>query len=135
MQPSSDRPWHVHYPNGVASVLEIERATLPELLLRAVERSPDAPAALILAGDFNAPYATNHLHELRSAGLREAHHESGVGRGASWGPRRVPLSWAPGIRLDHVMFTGDAQCTASGVGGDIGSDHRPVWASLRIGSD
>ena len=52
MQPSSDRPWHVHYPNGVASVLEIERATLPELLLRAVERSPDAPALSFLGARF-----------------------------------------------------------------------------------
>lgn len=96
----------------------------------------DAPAALVLAGDFNAPYRTNHLRELRAGGLREAHDEVGAGRGATWRPRWDPLlSWAPGIRLDHVMFTGDAACTGSGVGGDIGSDHRPVWASFRIGSD
>ena len=95
----------------------------------------DAPAALILAGDFNAPYRTNHLRELRAAGLREAHDEGGVGRGATWGPRRAALSWAPGIRLDHVMYAGEIACTGTGVGPDIGSDHRPVWGRFRIGSD
>ncbi|MFI4898581.1 MAG: endonuclease/exonuclease/phosphatase family protein [Phycisphaerales bacterium JB059] len=93
----------------------------------------DAPAALVLAGDFNAPYGTNHLRELRAAGLREAHREAGAGRGATWGPRRAPLSWAPGIRLDHVMVMGEAACTGAGVGPAIGSDHRAVWARLRIG--
>jgi len=95
----------------------------------------DAPDALILAGDFNAPYRSNHLRELRSAGLREAHDEVGVGRGSTWGPRRGSLSWAPGIRLDQVIYAGEILCTGGGVGSPIGSDHRPVWASLRIGSE
>ncbi len=97
--------------------------------------SDDAPAALILAGDFNAPFRTNHLRELRSAGLQEAHDVRGAGRGATWKPRRALVSWAPGVRLDHVMFAGEALCTGSGVGRGIGSDHLPVWASFRVGGE
>lgn len=125
---------HLWAPLSWAAVAEQRRQV--EMLgawAAARMRSEDAPAALVLGGDFNAPYRTNHLRELRGAGLREAHAEAGAGRGATWGPRRAPLSWAPGIRLDHVMFMGEAACTGAGVGRAIGSDHRPVWARLRIG--
>ncbi len=91
-----------------------------------------APDAVILAGDFNAPYRSGHLRELRGAGLGEAHDAVGVGRGASWKPRRGVLGLAPGVRIDQIMYAGRVRPTAAGVGGAIGSDHRPVWASLRV---
>ncbi len=94
---------------------------------------PDAPDGLILAGDFNAPFGSNHLRELRAAGLGEAHESVGVGRGATWKPRRGVFALAPGIRIDQVMYAGDVRPTAAGVGGATGSDHRPVWASFRVG--
>lgn len=92
----------------------------------------DAPDAIILGGDFNAPYGSMHLRELRRAGVREAHDAVGSGRGATWKPRRGWLAWAPGIRIDQVMYRGRVRATSAQVGGEIGSDHRPVWASLRV---
>lgn len=94
--------------------------------------SDGAPHAVIAAGDFNAPYRTNHLRELRRAGLREAHDAVGAGAGATW-PRLWWKRHFPGIRLDHVMFGGGIVGVHAGVGEDFGSDHRPVWAVLRLG--
>jgi endonuclease/exonuclease/phosphatase (EEP) superfamily protein YafD len=91
---------------------------------------PDAPGAVILAGDFNAPFHTNHLRELRALGLREAHSAAGIGRGATWKPRSLPFSLAPGVRLDNAMFSSDLRCSGARVGPDVGSDHRPIAAEF-----
>lgn len=87
----------------------------------------DAPAGLILAGDFNAPLRTGKLRALREAGLREAHEAAGGGRGATW-PDKTVLRHAPGIRLDQVAFAGSLRCVESRVLESVGSDHRPVMA-------
>ena len=94
---------------------------------RATMSGPDAPDGLIIAGDFNAPYATNHLRELRHAGLREAHRDAGVGPGATW-PRLWWKRHFPNIRLDHAMHAGSLRAAHASVGDDCGSDHRPVIA-------
>src|SRR5690606_7227279 len=88
-----------------------------------------AVEGVVLAGDFNAPFHTNHMRELRAAGLREAHTEAGPGRGATW-KLSGPLSLAPGIRLDHVVFGGDLRAARAQVGPEVGSDHRPVAGEL-----
>ncbi|MFI4881140.1 MAG: endonuclease/exonuclease/phosphatase family protein, partial [Phycisphaerales bacterium JB064] len=85
----------------------------------------------IFAGDFNAPWNTNHLRPLARAGLWEAHARVGSSRGATWGPRRGLLSLAPGIRLDHAVYGGDLEPVFSVVGPDVGSDHRPIAVGFR----
>lgn len=87
--------------------------------------------AVVLAGDFNAPIWTGHLRELRAAGLEGAHAARGVGRGSTW-PGVGWKRWAPGIRLDHVLFGGGVGCVEARVLEGVGSDHRPVVARLRV---
>ena len=86
---------------------------------------------VMLAGDFNAPWNTNHLRPLARAGLWEAHSRVGSNRGATWGPTRGLLSLAPGIRLDHAVYGGDLEPVFSVVGPDVGSDHRPIAVGFR----
>lgn len=122
--------WNVHPlpPVGPERTLG-QRAMVCWIADRVTEMmgEPDGAEGLIIAGDFNAPYRTNHLRELRHAGLREAHDEVGLGAGATW-PR---VGWErhfPGIRLDHIMFAGVLEPVWAEVGVDYGSDHRPVIA-------
>lgn len=86
---------------------------------------------LVLAGDFNSPWNTNHLRGLRDLGLREAHAEVGRGRGATWGPTAGVLSLVPGIRIDHAIYGGELEAVFSAVGPDVGSDHRPIAVGFR----
>lgn len=92
-----------------------------------VRTGPDAPDAVILAGDFNAPLWTTRLTPLRDAGLIEAHAAVGAGRGSTW-PVKTPLRFAPGIRLDQAAAVGSGRWAESRVLGPIGSDHRPIVA-------
>lgn len=124
--------WNVHTLPPVGSSNTIEQRRLVAWIAARAEETlsrADAPDGLVVAGDFNAPYRTNHLRELRAAGLNEAHASAGRGPGPTW-PR---LGWKrhfPGIRLDHVLFAGNLRATGAAVGSDFGSDHRPVVARL-----
>jgi endonuclease/exonuclease/phosphatase (EEP) superfamily protein YafD len=92
---------------------------------------PGEVEGVVLAGDFNAPWNTNHLRPLARVGLWEAHSRVGSSRGATWGPTRGPLSLAPGIRLDHAVYGGELEPVFSIVGPDVGSDHRPIAVGFR----
>ncbi len=126
--------WNVHpLPPSGRDLVREQRGMVIALARRAADRmaSDDAPDALVLAGDFNAPFGTGHLRELRVAGLRDAHRVAGRGRGATWSPGGV-LGWAPGIDLDHVTWRGSLRPVGAGVGERFGSDHRPVWAEFVV---
>lgn len=98
-----------------------------------IETQSDRPAggerawSAVFAGDFNAPLWTRRMSALREAGLVSAHDAAGAGRGATW-PARTPLRFAPGIRLDQALFTGDLRCIDARVLESTGSDHRPIVA-------
>jgi endonuclease/exonuclease/phosphatase (EEP) superfamily protein YafD len=120
----------VHLPSptrGEFLPAGVEMAARVGLWARSRLDGADAPAGLILAGDFNAPLWTGRMRALREAGLREAHESAGSGRGATW-PDKSPLRHAPGIRLDQVAFAGALRCVESRVLESVGSDHRPVLA-------
>lgn len=124
--------WDVHtLPPSGRDLIGEQRAMVVALgaRARALLSSAGGPDALVLAGDFNAPFGTNHLRELRAAGLRDAHASAGRGRGGTW-PDRGVFSLAPRIALDHVAFSGGLRCVGARVGEGFGSDHRPVWARL-----
>ncbi len=129
--------WNVHTlpPIGWRGTV-LQRAMVAWIGERAAGAMGDAdgPHGLIVAGDFNAPYRTNHLRELRDAGLREAHDEAGIGPGSTW-PRLWWKRHFPGIRLDHVMHAGNLEAVGARVGDDFGSDHRPVAARFVVSSD
>ncbi|MFG0283669.1 MAG: endonuclease/exonuclease/phosphatase family protein [Phycisphaerales bacterium JB039] len=123
---------HLAPPVTLAMVAEQRRqiAWLADEVHTRFAAAPDGPEGLIIAGDFNAPAHTNHVRELRQAGLREAHAAAGAGRGATWKPRGLPFSLAPGVRLDNAMFGGKLRCISARVGPDVGSDHRPIAAEF-----
>jgi endonuclease/exonuclease/phosphatase family metal-dependent hydrolase len=109
-------------------------ATLAELTVSS------APAVLL--GDFNmtvqhAPYA-----DLVAAGLVDAFHAAGHGRGNTLPTRigyvrrvRRSLGWArliPVLRVDYIWITPDIAVEAAWVGRDVGSDHLPVLARVTV---
>jgi endonuclease/exonuclease/phosphatase (EEP) superfamily protein YafD len=85
----------------------------------------DETRSLIVLGDFNSTPESAQSALLREAGLRDAHHEGGSGRGTSW-PDVGPLRHLPGIRIDQAFVGGELVCDESRLGGSIGSDHRPL---------
>ena len=127
--------WNVHLlPPASVQGVRLQREMAAWLAARAEERMARGGVdALVVAGDFNAPYRTNHLRELRGAGLGEAHDAAGRGRGGTW-PRNSWLRHFPPIRLDHAMYRGSLRCVGARVGDDFGSDHRPVVAVFEAAS-
>jgi len=125
--------WDVHtLPPSGRNLIGKQRemaVALGERVREELERA-DGADAVVLAGDFNAPFGTNHLRELRAAGLRDAHQSAGRGRGGTWPETGPPMGWAPKIALDHVLFSDGLRCVGARVGRAFGSDHRPVVARL-----
>jgi len=81
----------------------------------------------IVAGDLNAtPWSAGFRRLVSRGGLRD----TALGRGvvATWNAR-LPL---PGIPIDHVLVTPDVVVLDHRVGPDVGSDHLPVEAVLRL---
>ena len=91
----------------------------------------DTRGAVVLAGDFNATNSSQHIGALRSTGMIDALDSNALGRGCTW-PDRTVLQWAPGVRIDHVLYSRDLECVAAHVGTSTGSDHLPVVAKLRV---
>lgn len=85
--------------------------------LAAVARVLSKPGAVIAAGDFNA----TALHP-RFRGLPGEDCTLPV---ATW---PMPVS---GLHLDHVLVSG-ADCTGAGTFAVPGTDHRGVWADVRV---
>jgi len=83
---------------------------------------------VIVAGDFNATPWSPHLRDLLAAtGLRD----TGAGRGwlPTWPVRLGPA----GIPIDHVLIRGEVAVAGLRRGPDVGSDHYPLIADLRVG--
>ncbi len=82
--------------------------------------------ALVVMGDFNATPWCDCMRPLYEAGLRDAR------RGPEFGPtwrRANPLFAIP---IDHILVKGAVSATRCQTGPDLGSDHRPLLAELRL---
>lgn len=80
---------------------------------------------MIVAGDFNAPAESRNIRDNWSD-LTNAFGVSGSGFGAT-----KYNGWIR-LRIDHVLYTSGVRASRSRVGGDMGSDHRPLIVDLRI---
>ncbi len=78
----------------------------------------------IVAGDFNMP-TDSAIYRRNWAGWSDAFQSAGAG----FGHTKFTSLW--GIRIDHVLFDDSWQAVSSRVGPDIGSDHRPLIATLQ----
>jgi endonuclease/exonuclease/phosphatase (EEP) superfamily protein YafD len=90
-------------------------------LLEWISAHGDAP--VVLAGDFNAPL---HSHNMRLAGLHDAH--SDVGRGVHL---TFPAAF-PVFGIDHVLGDARVQFSDYRLLEAGPSDHRPQYASFRV---
>jgi endonuclease/exonuclease/phosphatase family metal-dependent hydrolase len=89
-----------------------------------------APRPVILAGDLNAPEASPVVQALLGAGLRDAYSAAGQGYGYTHGHSLRPgLSF---LRIDHLLVSAELGVAGCVVGGDQGSEHRPVIADLWV---
>ena len=114
---------HLRSPQSVRSVTtgRIQTADLIDRLKN--ERLP-----VIVGGDFNFTPDSPNAAALRNLGLMSTHDLAGHGRGATFPAGRWP--YLPGIRIDHVMLSHELTCARSYVGGNSGSDHRPIVADV-----
>jgi endonuclease/exonuclease/phosphatase (EEP) superfamily protein YafD len=79
----------------------------------------------IVVGDFNLPIESA-IYKRHWGALRNAFSRSGFGFGET---KRTRL-W--GIRIDHLVTTGDVVTRQAFVGRDVGSDHLPLFARLVV---
>ena len=84
----------------------------------------------IAIGDFNcsawSPYFKSFVKE---SGLRDS--ARGRGINSTWFPFPLPL----GIPIDQVLVSPDITVLEREIGEDVGSDHRAVEVTFRIGND
>lgn len=86
-----------------------------------------SPLPCVVAGDLNAtPWSAAFRDLVARSGLRD----TALGRGvqATWNAR----AWAPRIPIDHVLAPPGTAILRRAVGPDVGSDHFPVEAELRL---
>lgn len=79
----------------------------------------------IVAGDFNLP-TESAIYGRHWGDLRNAFSRNGFGMGVTKQTRR----W--GIRIDHILTTGEIVTDRTEVGRDVGSDHLPFLADLSL---
>jgi endonuclease/exonuclease/phosphatase (EEP) superfamily protein YafD len=98
-----------------------------DLALRhAARQVRQAAMQSIVAGDLNlTPYAPGFATVVRASGLRDAF------AGRLWRPTWRADFWPLSLPIDHVLVPPDACVVAATIGGEIGSDHRPIGVTLR----
>lgn len=98
-------------------ISESDRAKRDELISAVAQRGYEP---LLILGDFNASPWTLAMRELSNKGIKRA---------TSLQPTHTLYG---GLPIDHILATeAHWQVVSAGTGGDFGSDHRLVWASLR----
>jgi endonuclease/exonuclease/phosphatase (EEP) superfamily protein YafD len=98
-------------------------------LFAAAARARASELPLVVLGDLNAtPDAPAFTKLLRNSGLRDSLD------GRRWRPTWQAGFWPLAIRIDHVLVSKDVCVEHAEVGPDLGSDHRPVIARLRLRS-
>lgn len=104
-----------------------DRMTQANLLAADVARSS---RPTIVAGDLNAPPGSPIIGALIRAGLRDAFAAASVGYGFTYGHAlKFGFSY---IRIDHILVSSTIGVQAGFVGGQEGSEHRPVIADLLL---
>jgi endonuclease/exonuclease/phosphatase (EEP) superfamily protein YafD len=96
--------------------------------LSALPAPGDGPC--ILAGDFNATLDHAQFRRLLRRGYVDAAYQAGNGLSLTWGPRR-----ARGLALlaiDHVLIDRSCAVLATSAHWLAGSDHRALYAELRL---
>lgn len=83
----------------------------------------------VIAGDFNTPVESGIYRKVWS-GYSNAFSDAGVGFG--WTNRARIKGLSLPIRIDHILTSGDMVTRSCEVGSDVGSDHLPLLAEIRL---
>ena len=84
----------------------------------------EGPEPVLMIGDLNAtPWSRPWARLVEATGLRGA-----PGLVATWPSLLRPV----GIPIDHVLGNGGIQVVEAWAGPDVGSDHRPLIAVVRL---
>ncbi|WP_187281513.1 endonuclease/exonuclease/phosphatase family protein [Nonomuraea sp. C10] len=93
--------------------------------------APGGDAIRILAGDFNASLDHRAMRDLLGRGYADAAHQAGAGLTPTWpNGRGLP----PFITIDHILVDERAGVSSFDVLDVPGTDHRGVFAELRLPS-
>ena len=116
----------VHTYAPLPDLVPAWRAGLRELDSWRSRQPADEP--LVMTGDFNASTAMPAFRRVAS-GMTDAQRATGSGWVRTWPHGR---SYPPFVALDHVLLRGFA-VVASGTVTVSDTDHRAVWARVRLG--
>jgi len=112
---------HTHWPLTPALAAARDRA-----LQGAAQRAHTADLPVVLLGDLNlTPDSPAFDRLLEQTGMQD------VMRGRGWRPTWLAGFWPLALRIDHVLVSPGLCVERAEVGPPIGSDHRPVVATLR----
>jgi endonuclease/exonuclease/phosphatase (EEP) superfamily protein YafD len=112
---------HTHWPITPALA-----AARDEALQGASALASAADLPVVLLGDLNlTPDSPAFDRLLDESGLQDAM------RGRGWHPTWLAGFWPLALRIDHVLVSPSLCVEQAEVGPSIGSDHRPVVATLR----
>jgi len=112
---------HTHWPITPALA-----AARDEALQGAAALASAADLPVVLLGDLNlTPDSPAFDRLLDESGLRDAMLDRG------WRPTWLAGFWPLALRIDHVLVSSSLCVEQAEVGPPIGSDHRPVVATLR----
>jgi len=124
------RTWVIYdihtLPPRLLSYIRGQRRQVRELteLVRG-ERGPT-----LVTGDFNWNQYTEYHRGMVRLGYLDGQTQAGRGLGNTW-PVLGPLSFLPGIRLDHIYMR-NLDCEEFRTGAALGSDHRAVIAVVGV---
>ncbi|MEU1726112.1 endonuclease/exonuclease/phosphatase family protein [Nonomuraea sp. NPDC005692] len=90
--------------------------------------APSTGAPRVLAGDFNATLDHAVFRRLLGTGYTDAAAATGKGLVPTWPMRRFP----PLVAIDHVLTDGRARAVDVRILDLPGSDHRALFADLRV---
>ncbi|MBZ0297772.1 MAG: endonuclease/exonuclease/phosphatase family protein [Anaerolineae bacterium] len=99
------------------------------LTILETERNP-----FVVAGDFNMSDNTVKYGEV-AAQLDDAFREAGFGIGATWPYNEIagfPAFVPPLLRIDYIWHSDEFRAVRATTGPQLGSDHYPVVASLKL---
>ncbi|MFB4274633.1 MULTISPECIES: endonuclease/exonuclease/phosphatase family protein [unclassified Nonomuraea] len=88
-------------------------------------------ALRVLAGDFNATLDHLPMRDLLDSGYRDAADVMGLGFRATW-PQGSSWTHSPGVTIDHVLADSRMAVLGFEVAALARTDHRPVFARLRL---
>ncbi len=120
--------WNIHLVPPVSRSTVRLQARASSRLGELVQQSS---YPIVVAGDFNSPWAGQPMQPLRALGYRDAVRD---GRGSTW-PKTGALRVLPGVQIDHIAVPRAFSVIESWIGSSIGSDHAPVFARIRLMQD